>query len=81
MCKTIWGEHNGSVQQCDEYPFASTDERASTGAPQPSDPQWYSVRVIDAEDSVHVGRDLLESDFYKTNRVLDHDQFYVRVDT
>ncbi|GAA2860591.1 hypothetical protein Acy02nite_56840 [Actinoplanes cyaneus] len=38
------------------------------------------VRVIDGGDNVHVGRDLLENNFYKTNRVLDQDQFLVRVD-
>jgi hypothetical protein len=38
------------------------------------------VRVIDADDNVHVGRDMLENRFYKVNRVLDQDQFRVRVD-
>lgn len=80
MCKNVWGEYDGSVQQCDEYPFASTYQGAMTGAPKPSDLQRYSVRVIDGNDNVHVGRDLLENNFYKTNRVLDKDQFTVRVD-
>lgn len=79
-CRTIWGDYDGEVQQCDEYPFASTYQGAATGAPEPSDLQRYSVRVIDGDDNVHVGRDMLENNFYKTNRVLDGDQFLVHVD-
>jgi hypothetical protein len=48
LCKQIWGQHDGFIQNCDEYPFASTCEGSHTGAPEPTDLQRYSVRVIDA---------------------------------
>ena len=91
LCKQIWGQHDGFIQNCDEYPFASTCEGSHTGAPEPTDLQRYSVRVIDAgtgrrggalpDDNQHVGRDMLENAFYKLNRVLDRDLFLVRVIT
>ncbi|MBQ1051851.1 hypothetical protein KBX50_25735 [Micromonospora sp. C51] len=81
MCKSIWGEYDGLIQNCDEYPFASTYEGSYTGAPTSADLQRYSVRVIDAADNQHVGRDLLENGFYKANRVLNGDQFFVKVNT
>jgi hypothetical protein len=81
LCKNIWGEYNGQIQNCDEYPFASTYEGSHTGAPEPTDLQRYSVRVIDATDNQHVGRDLLENQFYKKYRVLDGDLFLVKVNT
>lgn len=81
LCEEIWGKYDGNIQNCDEYPFASTYQGAATGAPEPDDLQRYSVRVIDAADNIHVGRDLLENQFYKGNRVLDGDLFLVRVNT
>ncbi|VWC34786.1 hypothetical protein BLA23254_06567 [Burkholderia lata] len=55
---------------CDEYPFASTEEGAST------DPE-VSVKRIDASDNRRAGAFL--GNFYLNQRVLDKENFYVDV--
>lgn len=55
---------------CDEYPFASTEQGASR------DPE-VSVKRIDASDNRRAGAFL--GNFYLNQRVLDQEQFYVDV--
>ncbi|WP_254603632.1 NucA/NucB deoxyribonuclease domain-containing protein [Burkholderia lata] len=55
---------------CDEYPFASTEQGAS------SDPE-VSVKRIDASDNRRAGAFL--ENFYLNQRLLDQVEFYVDV--
>lgn len=55
---------------CDEYPFASTEQGAS------NDPE-VSVKRIDASDNRRAGAFL--GNFYLNQRVLDQEKFYVDV--
>lgn len=79
-----------SGHQCDEYPFASTDQGAYTGGGDPrtwpgceitlpgpgsTGPTGYSVCMIDATQNRIAGVRL--SSFYYTYRVLDGDAFFV----
>jgi hypothetical protein len=78
-CDQLFGTWDGKLQNCDEFPFASTYEGAFTG---PRDHNWgerYSVRLIDMTDNQHVGRDLLGTNFYQALRVLDGDKFSVQI--
>ncbi|UGQ12048.1 NucA/NucB deoxyribonuclease domain-containing protein [Yinghuangia sp. ASG 101] len=61
------------VYDCDEYPFASTKEGARNAGLN------YSVRVIDKDDNQKAGREYLEGNFYRGNRILRGDAFYVNV--
>ncbi|TAM49667.1 MAG: hypothetical protein EPN57_24730 [Paraburkholderia sp.] len=54
---------------CDEYPFASTNEGASRAA--------FSVKRIDSADNQQAGTRL--GNFYTSQRVLDRDPFYVTI--
>ncbi len=54
---------------CDEYPFASTNEGASSGA--------FSVKRIDSADNQQVGTRL--GNFFTSQRVVNGDPFYVNV--
>ncbi|MBB5070085.1 hypothetical protein BJ969_003173 [Saccharopolyspora gloriosae] len=56
--------------ECDEYPFASTNQGAFLG-------NGYSQRMILAGDNQQGGRELAA--FYRTNRVMNFDPFYVEV--
>jgi hypothetical protein len=79
LCRKYFGAWNGDLQNCDEFPFASTYEGSLTG---PRDKGWgdrFSVRLIDADDNKYVGNELLEVRFYRALRVLDGDKFYVTV--
>lgn len=58
-------------KSCDEYPFASTYE----GAAENSD---YSCRMVPKTQNTDEGRDI-RLPFYKDNRVLDGDLFWVHV--
>ena len=62
---------NKTGKNCDEYPFASTAEGASTG------PQHYSVRWINGSQNQLAGSKL--ASFYGFNRVLDGDDFKVAI--
>ncbi|MEV2279140.1 NucA/NucB deoxyribonuclease domain-containing protein [Nocardiopsis sp. NPDC049922] len=70
-CDDIWGEYDGSLLNCDEYPFSSTYEGAATGDDR------YSARLIDADDNQEAGRRL--GRFYREHRILDGDAFYVEI--
>ncbi|MFC9282808.1 NucA/NucB deoxyribonuclease domain-containing protein [Streptomyces collinus] len=61
--------HRPPGKQCDEYPFASTWQGASTGSGN------FSWRMIDATQNEEGGKAL--GRFYLYNRVLDKDKFLV----
>ncbi|WP_233216982.1 NucA/NucB deoxyribonuclease domain-containing protein [Trinickia dabaoshanensis] len=54
---------------CDEYPFASTNEGASQAE--------FSVKRIDARDNQRAGARL--GNFFTSQRVLENDEFYVNI--
>ncbi|MGZ3144794.1 NucA/NucB deoxyribonuclease domain-containing protein [Lentzea chajnantorensis] len=58
-------------KQCDEYPFASTNQGAFLGG------GLYSARMIKEEDNEKGGREL--SAFYRDQRIINFDPFYVQI--
>jgi hypothetical protein len=54
---------------CDEYPFASTNEGASRGQ--------FSVKRIDAKDNQRAGARL--GNFFTSQRVIEDEKFYVNI--
>jgi hypothetical protein len=58
-----------ALASCDEYPFASTWQGASTGGGS------YSMRMIDAKQNSAGGRAL--GNFYLYNRIIEKDRFLV----
>ncbi|MER6424501.1 NucA/NucB deoxyribonuclease domain-containing protein [Streptomyces sp. NPDC001137] len=70
-CKKVWGDYSGSGLQCDEYPFASTEEGSTKGDNR------FSVRLIDGTDNRKGGERLAE--MYTLNRILDGDPFYMKI--
>jgi hypothetical protein len=90
VCVDVWGPNyaNGGLQ-CDEYPFRATYEGAAYStsgvtcdnptATGPADwRKWNgSARPIDGAENGAGGSAL--SAFYRVNRMLDCDAFYVRV--
>ncbi|MFJ3310888.1 NucA/NucB deoxyribonuclease domain-containing protein [Streptomyces sp. NPDC086549] len=61
--------HRPAGKQCDEYPFASTWQGASTGGGH------FSWRMINATQNEEGGKAL--GRFYLYNRVLEKDRFLV----
>ncbi|GAA3031445.1 NucA/NucB deoxyribonuclease domain-containing protein [Streptomyces glomeratus] len=61
--------HAPSGKDCDEYPFAATKEGGN--------PRRGSIRVISASDNRSAGARL--GGFYKSQRVLGNDAYYVRI--
>ncbi|MFF7928993.1 NucA/NucB deoxyribonuclease domain-containing protein [Streptomyces mirabilis] len=61
--------HRPPGKQCDEYPFASTWQGASTGGGQ------FSWRMINATQNEDGGRAL--KNFYGYNRIIEKDKFLV----
>ncbi|GAA2485801.1 NucA/NucB deoxyribonuclease domain-containing protein [Streptomyces gobitricini] len=70
-CKKIWGDYSGTRLQCDEYPFASTQEGSLKGDKR------FSVRLIEGVDNRTGGERL--NNMYINNRILDGDPFYVKI--
>ncbi|WP_157983505.1 NucA/NucB deoxyribonuclease domain-containing protein [Nocardiopsis sp. TNDT3] len=70
-CENVWGDYNGTLLNCDEYPFSSTYEGASLGNMR------YSSRLIEARDNQLAGARL--GGMYARNRMLDGDAFYVQI--
>lgn len=79
QCEDFYGKYDGSLINCDEYPFASTYEGSKTGADRNNGLERHSVRLIDASDNQNVGRDL-ENTFFRELRILDGEKFDVVVD-
>ncbi|MFC6607201.1 NucA/NucB deoxyribonuclease domain-containing protein [Amorphoplanes digitatis] len=79
MCAAVFGSWNSDLDNCDEFPFASTYEGSRTGPETYNWGERYSVRLIDKTDNQYVGNTLLEVNFYRALRVLDGDKFYVTV--
>ncbi len=82
-CPKAWSAVNKTAdgQSCDEYPFKSTYEGAYTGVvatdPDKVGTAGFSHRMINAQDNTGGGR--LLGTFYRENRVLDNDAFYVEI--
>ncbi|MFW5420951.1 hypothetical protein J0910_30490 [Nocardiopsis sp. CNT-189] len=73
VCTDVWGDKgDGDLVNCDEYPFASTYEGASTG-----DRRSFSARLIGGDDNKEAGHILLLT--YQEQRILDGDPFYVQI--
>ncbi|MGJ7907730.1 NucA/NucB deoxyribonuclease domain-containing protein [Actinopolyspora sp. H202] len=70
-CKDVWGSYDGQLMNCDEYPFASTEEGAANSNGN------YSARLIDAADNQAAGRWL--NKHYQQNRIIDGDPFYITI--
>jgi hypothetical protein len=70
-CNDVWGTYPENLLNCDEYPFASTQEGAAFGD------ETYSARVLDANDNQAAGRQL--NSVYTLNRVIDGDAFYITI--
>ncbi|MFD4190812.1 NucA/NucB deoxyribonuclease domain-containing protein [Amycolatopsis thermoflava] len=70
-CDEVWGPYDGTLLNCDEYPFATTQEGAAKGDGN------YSARLIDARDNQAAGSWLVSN--YTLNRLLDGDAFYIAI--
>ncbi|WP_399932179.1 NucA/NucB deoxyribonuclease domain-containing protein [Streptomyces kanamyceticus] len=86
QCKKFYGADYatsaGYDRQCDEYPYASTKEGAVEGANKQSPNDGYrhfSVDPITKSHNKDAGDDL--ANFYRANRMLDGDKFYVHLVT
>jgi hypothetical protein len=79
MCLAVYGPWDSNLDNCDEFPFASTYEGSKTGPLKYNWGERYSVRLIDKTDNQYVGNQMLEVNFYRALRVLDGDKFYVTV--
>lgn len=66
----VWGDYSGTSLQCDEYPFASTEERRANNL-------RYSAGLIDGPDNEEGERRL--NSMYTANHILDGDAFYVTI--
>ncbi|MEU1673385.1 RICIN domain-containing protein [Streptomyces roseifaciens] len=68
---------NGVDHDCDEYPFASTYNGSWMANPDPQAGSHFSVRAIPSKDNERGGIEL--NGFYAAQRVIDMDDFYVKV--
>lgn len=75
-CIAKWGKgySDGNKYQCDEYPFASTYQGASTAN---GHPWWYSVQVLPTKDNSTAGAAL--GTWLTANHILDSDAYWVAV--
>ncbi|GAA2836265.1 DUF4434 domain-containing protein [Crossiella cryophila] len=77
ICNELWAGPR-SEKDCDEYPWASTQEGASTGVTDPDQPAWHgSARLITNKDNQAAGNHW-NIHLYNANRILDNDEFRVR---
>ncbi|SNR59103.1 NucA/NucB deoxyribonuclease domain-containing protein [Actinoplanes regularis] len=76
FCIDTWGPYDETGLDCDEYPFASTQEGAVTGTTDPQRPR-SSARLIPGDDNQLAGSRL--GAFYSNQRVLDTDAFTVNI--
>ncbi len=82
QCKRYWGANytDGGKKECDEYPFASTYERAAENYSDPEVTKFnFSAKPIATEDN-QAGGSILKS-FYAKNRIIDglDDAFIVKI--
>lgn len=71
-CTRTWKRNNAQAgKSCDEYPMASTREGGRLQ-------EGFSRRMIDEQQNSQ-GGNWLYNDFYRPNRVIDGDKFYVEV--
>ncbi|WP_169809407.1 NucA/NucB deoxyribonuclease domain-containing protein [Actinomadura chibensis] len=70
-----------SIEQCDEFPFASTLEGAARFLPEYDGPRFenmFSARPVHRDDNGAAGRVL--ADWYDWDRILHGDPFFVKVE-
>lgn len=86
VCEDVWGPGAGTPNlNCDEYPFASTEEGAYTGSSASGGntngwQTWHgSSRLIGELDNQESGRRYLNLLFYQTQRILNGDPFFVSI--
>lgn len=70
-CLSYYGTYNGTVLNCDEYPFKTTLEGAAFGDNN------YSARVIDAKDNQRAGSRL--GVWFGDDHILDGDGFAINI--
>ncbi|MFJ9083833.1 NucA/NucB deoxyribonuclease domain-containing protein [Streptomyces sp. NPDC102384] len=64
-------EEDARAESCDEYPFASTQEGGATGV--------FSHRMINEDHNATAGGSDSLLKFYKSNRILNGDAFWMHV--
>jgi hypothetical protein len=86
VCEDVWGPGGATPNlNCDEYPFASTEEGAYTGSSAAGGntngwQTWHgSSRLIGELDNQESGRRYLNLGFYQTQRILNGDPFFVSI--
>ncbi|MEV0134859.1 hypothetical protein AB0H83_41185 [Dactylosporangium sp. NPDC050688] len=86
VCVDVWGDGAATPNlNCDEYPFASTYEGAYWSTTEADGDtngwmQWNgSARMIGEIDNQDAGNLYLNNRFYKANRILDNDKFFVAI--
>ncbi|MFI1253367.1 NucA/NucB deoxyribonuclease domain-containing protein [Streptomyces netropsis] len=70
-CKKVDPDYASKGKDCDEYPFSSTNEGAST----PGDN--FSARALDSGDNQKAGTRL--GAWFSNDRIIDGDAFYVKI--
>lgn len=70
-CLSYYGSYDGTVLNCDEYPFKTTLEGAAYGDNN------YSARVIDAKDNQRAGSRL--GVWFGDDHILDGDAFAINI--
>ncbi|MDQ1018976.1 NucA/NucB deoxyribonuclease domain-containing protein [Streptomyces afghaniensis] len=73
VCNQHWPNYSSQGKDCDEYPFATTQER------QGGESTNYSAFPVDSQDNQEAGRRL--SKFVGEMRILEGDDYYVRIET
>jgi Deoxyribonuclease NucA/NucB len=77
-CHIRWAGYPDQGQDCDEYPFACTNEGAATYQYDSSVPRnSYAVRPIPRYDNQEAGSRL--GRWFSADRILDGDPFHVRI--
>lgn len=87
VCEDVWGSGAATPHlNCDEYPFASTQEGAYTGTSAAGGDsngwrRWHgSSRLISEIDNQMSGGRYLNTQFYQAQRILNGDPFFVSID-
>jgi hypothetical protein len=73
VCNQYWPDYASQGKDCDEYPFATTNERRGGTSSN------YSAYPVTSEDNQEAGRRL--SKFVGEMRIVDGDDYYVYIET
>lgn len=78
VCEDVWGTgYPIGGRQCDEYPFAATQEGAANVGANGAPTRRFSARPINGSDNGEAGNRL--GVFYNDQRVIDAEMFYVKI--